>query len=423
MKIVCDNCGAKYAIADEKVAGRVFKLRCKKCGEPVVVRGDQIADETGFEEEATRVYDGGGDRTLYAVVDGEQRGPFNRQQLAAMFVDGTVDWDTYLWREGLDGWKAARELPEAHEAFAEAPQQGGAASGASLFSSDQEDAVPASEARAAATGEAAGAPADAAGVTATAEGDSGHRPAPKPGPEDEADEAPDETAEVAAATAESASQPAEPSADAQSHDSGTFRTENPSESGPAPAPTPRQPLTGERNESSVLFSLENLTAKASASEAAPSGGRTSSTSGTTRAAASSTAGPAGARAPSREDEGSGLIDIRALAQATQTAPRSAPGREDAAEDDLLGVGASPLGGPVLGAPVLTPPEPEPEPKTRWWWLAVAALVVVVGGGVFAMQRSGGPSAPSTLAPGANPPSQVAAPTGGSPAPQAEAAGP
>ena len=38
MKIVCDNCGAKYAIADEKVAGRVFKLRCKKCGEPVVVR-------------------------------------------------------------------------------------------------------------------------------------------------------------------------------------------------------------------------------------------------------------------------------------------------------------------------------------------------------------------------------------------------
>ena len=26
MKIVCDNCGAKYSIADEKVAGKVFRI-------------------------------------------------------------------------------------------------------------------------------------------------------------------------------------------------------------------------------------------------------------------------------------------------------------------------------------------------------------------------------------------------------------
>ena len=31
MKIVCDSCSAKYSIADEKVAGKVFKIRCKKC--------------------------------------------------------------------------------------------------------------------------------------------------------------------------------------------------------------------------------------------------------------------------------------------------------------------------------------------------------------------------------------------------------
>ncbi|MBW2212228.1 MAG: zinc-ribbon domain-containing protein, partial [Deltaproteobacteria bacterium] len=29
MKIVCDSCGAKYSIADEKVAGKIFKIRCK----------------------------------------------------------------------------------------------------------------------------------------------------------------------------------------------------------------------------------------------------------------------------------------------------------------------------------------------------------------------------------------------------------
>ena len=42
MKIVCGSCQAKYSIADEKVAGKVFKIRCKRCSEVIVVRGDQV---------------------------------------------------------------------------------------------------------------------------------------------------------------------------------------------------------------------------------------------------------------------------------------------------------------------------------------------------------------------------------------------
>ena len=37
MKIVCDNCATKYQIADEKVSGKAFKIRCKKCGHVIVV--------------------------------------------------------------------------------------------------------------------------------------------------------------------------------------------------------------------------------------------------------------------------------------------------------------------------------------------------------------------------------------------------
>ena len=43
MKIVCESCGAKYSIADDRVAGKIFKIRCKKCSEVIVVRGDQQA--------------------------------------------------------------------------------------------------------------------------------------------------------------------------------------------------------------------------------------------------------------------------------------------------------------------------------------------------------------------------------------------
>ena len=54
MKIVCDSCGAKYQIADDKVAGKAFKLKCKKCGHIIVV--NRSASEASSAQQA----DGGG---------------------------------------------------------------------------------------------------------------------------------------------------------------------------------------------------------------------------------------------------------------------------------------------------------------------------------------------------------------------------
>ncbi|MGB5286255.1 MAG: zinc-ribbon domain-containing protein, partial [Polyangiales bacterium] len=73
MKIVCDSCGAKYSIADEKVAGKIFKIRCKKCSSVLEVRGDQTGAQALDEPGATP--DRGGEASWYIVVDGEQKGP------------------------------------------------------------------------------------------------------------------------------------------------------------------------------------------------------------------------------------------------------------------------------------------------------------------------------------------------------------
>ena len=57
MKIECDKCGAKYSIADDKVRGKTFKIRCKKCSNVIIVRdkaggaddgGDAPSDEPGW---------------------------------------------------------------------------------------------------------------------------------------------------------------------------------------------------------------------------------------------------------------------------------------------------------------------------------------------------------------------------------------
>src|SRR5512139_3336405 len=98
MKIVCDACQAKYSIADEKIQGKAFKIRCKKCNHVIVVKvgadGAHIAS-SGERPRSSGAYAavGGteGKRTSashavaaapageqavwHVVVDGEQVGP------------------------------------------------------------------------------------------------------------------------------------------------------------------------------------------------------------------------------------------------------------------------------------------------------------------------------------------------------------
>lgn len=38
MIITCQNCGARYKIKDELVAGGVKRAKCKKCGEPILIK-------------------------------------------------------------------------------------------------------------------------------------------------------------------------------------------------------------------------------------------------------------------------------------------------------------------------------------------------------------------------------------------------
>src|SRR5262245_17289641 len=122
MKIVCDNCSTKYSIADEKVRGKVFKIKCKKCSHIIVVKGAEGGAEAeaaasgggGFDQKETRVFDyaGGGDSNgaaaasgaagdavWYLVIDREQVGPLSVAEVQDKFSRSEIDADTYGWRE------------------------------------------------------------------------------------------------------------------------------------------------------------------------------------------------------------------------------------------------------------------------------------------------------------------------------------
>jgi len=324
MKIVCDSCGAKYSIADEKVAGKIFKIRCKKCSSVLEVRGDQTNANAGNEQSATS--DRGGDATWYIVVDGEQKGPLAPIDLSQLFAKGSVGLESYVWNEGFDDWRVASEVPEVAQLF------GGAASRAKPQAATDDTL-------------AFGAGGDLFG------NNDGREPTSEIDTNSSMFAGFDESPTPAPAGVEHS-----PVA-AGSNDAGA------SLGGGAMGGSAPQRMTGQRNENSVLFSLSNL------QQLASRGGSPADSAAMASQPPSASLGAQSAPPPS--GEGSGLIDIRALAKSTTPGTRAAPSQ---AVDDLLAIGTG--GGAAFGAPLLGPAPDETTFGNRWLWIGGVAIALI-----------------------------------------------
>lgn len=412
MKIVCNTCNAKYSIADEKVKGKVFKIRCKKCGESIVVRGDSQGEQTsetapppmplgGFEEgegdAETRVFDYSGyrsnapsDNVWYIVVEGEQQGPFSAEQLSGFMDGNSLDADSFVWKEGFDDWLPIRDVPELAEKLGVV---GTTEAEEDSFSIDQEpfddpNAVPST-----------GGAFDPGSPSATDRA--------------EAQSAFNSPFESGGGLFNNAADPETSAADVFSSApssptdnlGGVFSNENTSgadsgglfggggdepsggidlfgeggedlgssdifgagDQSTGPRINVQQAMTGQRNENSVLFSLSNLQALASGTQNSP--GQTPDP------VVTNTGG----------SEGSGLIDIRSLASSLKAESDNTM----TGEEDFLAMGGGGFA-PVLGAPVLAPSQ-QSTSKALIIGLAAAGAAVLAGIVLLAIFLLGGPS--------------------------------
>lgn len=133
MKITCHSCGAKYAIADEKVRGRRVKVRCKSCKTAIVVDGYSAEAEGGEyggggdEEDSTRVHapafaaPTGGSWSVN-LTDTDQR-TMTSEEIVAAWHAGELPQDSFVWREGMDDWLGVFDVPELASALSAAPAQ------------------------------------------------------------------------------------------------------------------------------------------------------------------------------------------------------------------------------------------------------------------------------------------------------------
>ena len=369
MKIVCDSCSTKYSISDDKVRGKVFKIRCKKCSHIIVVKGNAEASPAAADAPTDAVW--------HLVVDGDQVGPLNDADVRARLSRNEITAENYVWKEGFADWLRLADVPEFADVAAAAPST---SIGGELFSDSGQTAIsdplPSS-------GFFGG---GVAGQEAARSVGSERMRLSGGGEED-----------AFAATSSHAPEGADLFGVApviSRADSGRVR----GRANGAAAASGRhdggrvENLTAQRSENSVLFSLSNLQSLASPAAAAPKPSATTTT------------------------EGSGLIDIRAMAASTLRAPAgggSSPlfgGDSRAAEDDLPAFGAFSSAAPVL----LSIPSQSGPPKWVYALVALAAVLIIA---VFAAAFSilGKPVVIEAPAPA---PAPVAAPP---PAPAAKAA--
>jgi len=133
MKFVCDKCNTRYSIADERVHGRVLKIRCKACNNVITVREEHAApapapppadslhaalDSFQRDDEATRVSmppatEAGGADDWFVSFDGEQEGPLPlARALDRVRVERPRGKECYCWRGGFFVWLPIEEVPE-----------------------------------------------------------------------------------------------------------------------------------------------------------------------------------------------------------------------------------------------------------------------------------------------------------------------
>lgn len=109
MKFHCDHCKTRYSISDERVDGKILKIRCKNCSEIIRVSKTKLDDDAlgaqaplGLGEELEDEW--------YVAIDGNQSGPFNLEGAKSWIRERPRDIDIHCWCEGFDQWKLTEHV-------------------------------------------------------------------------------------------------------------------------------------------------------------------------------------------------------------------------------------------------------------------------------------------------------------------------
>ncbi|MBP9087780.1 MAG: zinc-ribbon domain-containing protein [Kofleriaceae bacterium] len=132
MKFACERCKTRYSIADERVRGKVLKIRCKNCEFVISVREGMeeqvaLAPAPATAERAARpttMAPSSGpseappappqqlEDEWYVSIDGQQSGPFILAEAQAWVSKHPFAADLHCWSEGFEDWLPVEKVSQ-----------------------------------------------------------------------------------------------------------------------------------------------------------------------------------------------------------------------------------------------------------------------------------------------------------------------
>lgn len=127
MKFLCDRCKTRYSIGDDRVRGKILKIRCKNCANVITVREGMpdadAADSGGVNRprtatQANPIIASSSPAPVataapaaskledewYVSIDGVQSGPFLLPAAQKWVAAKPLEADLHCWCEGFDDW-------------------------------------------------------------------------------------------------------------------------------------------------------------------------------------------------------------------------------------------------------------------------------------------------------------------------------
>ena len=129
MKFLCDRCKTRYSIGDDRVRGKILKIRCKNCANVITVRegmdagdeGSRVGRPTTAAPPIADTKPANGalnaafsaqlakpppalEEEWYVSIDGDQSGPFSLVEAQRWVGSKPFDADLHCWSEGFDDW-------------------------------------------------------------------------------------------------------------------------------------------------------------------------------------------------------------------------------------------------------------------------------------------------------------------------------
>jgi predicted Zn finger-like uncharacterized protein len=136
MKVTCQACSAQYTIADDKVRGRKVKIRCKACQNPIVVDGQMAAPEgQGDSAEGASQLEsfpsdspGAAEADVWNVNLSETDSrTMTTAELVEGYQSGAITSEAFVWKDGMGDWVPLLECAELAPLLGTAPAAAGAA--------------------------------------------------------------------------------------------------------------------------------------------------------------------------------------------------------------------------------------------------------------------------------------------------------